>query len=232
MVTSVPSWMSSSAITLNAHGRLLLERQCVGRAEQRTAGEPVWTSSPWYSCSISCRLANMSLIVVGIDGLWHSLFVAAGRCICGAICCVRLLPMEVPRLRELQSSPRLTWETVGGDCGAIYKLVPTGTLRLKREAYPGVVHGVANRRCHGAPGFQTLVWFSVLWLRTLFLPAAATPFLLTSQPPQTPLPHPQTPQPQPPLPLLPLPLQSLLPRSPGPVAISVAAPSLCGGPAR
>uniref|UniRef100_A0A182IMR1 ATP-dependent RNA helicase n=1 Tax=Anopheles atroparvus TaxID=41427 RepID=A0A182IMR1_ANOAO len=107
---------------------------------------------------------------------------------------------------------------------AIYKLVPTGTLRLKREAYPGVVHGVANRRCHGAPGFQALVWFSVLWLRTLFLPAVAAPFLLPSQPPQTPLPHPQ------PLPLLPplpplTPLQSLLPRSPGPVAIAVAAPS-------
>uniref|UniRef100_A0A182XTI1 Uncharacterized protein n=1 Tax=Anopheles quadriannulatus TaxID=34691 RepID=A0A182XTI1_ANOQN len=46
IVTSVPSWISSSAITLNAHGKLLLERQCVGKAEQRTAGDPVCTSSP------------------------------------------------------------------------------------------------------------------------------------------------------------------------------------------
>ena len=40
-------------LTLNATGSVLLERQCVGSAEQRNPGEPVFTSSPGCSAKIS-----------------------------------------------------------------------------------------------------------------------------------------------------------------------------------
>lgn len=68
MVTIVPSWMSSRATTLKAHGRLLLDLQWVGRVEQRTEGEPVVTSSPWYSWRSSCRFAYISWMICVCSG--------------------------------------------------------------------------------------------------------------------------------------------------------------------
>lgn len=68
IVTIVPSGMSSKATTLKAHGRLLFDRQWFGSAEQRIDGEPVVTSSPWYSCSSSWRFWYMSFMIeVPID---------------------------------------------------------------------------------------------------------------------------------------------------------------------
>ena len=67
-VTNVPSIISSRATTLNATGRDLFDRQCDGRAEHKTAGLPVCTSSPWYSCRASCSQSVPGTAVVAGDG--------------------------------------------------------------------------------------------------------------------------------------------------------------------
>lgn len=88
MITSVPSGISLSiVITLNAHGKLLLLRQCVGNTEQKMVGEPVCINSPWYSCSISKRRGkNSSIRWVGwLDDCCELLLVDFGDSGC---CCV------------------------------------------------------------------------------------------------------------------------------------------------
>lgn len=45
----VPSWTSPSATTLNATGKVLFDRQCVGSVEQTMWGDPVRVSSPGCS---------------------------------------------------------------------------------------------------------------------------------------------------------------------------------------
>lgn len=52
----VPSWTSPSATTLNATGRVLLDRQWVGSVEQTMWGEPVRVSSP------GCSAINESIV--------------------------------------------------------------------------------------------------------------------------------------------------------------------------
>lgn len=61
-VTTVPSPTSPNATTLKATGSVLLDRQCVGRAEHKKYGLPVRTSSPgcsactsWMRCSVHQR---------------------------------------------------------------------------------------------------------------------------------------------------------------------------------
>lgn len=60
--------MSSRATTLKAHGRLLFDLQWFGSVEQRIEGDPVVTSSPWYSWRSSWRFWYMSFMIdVPID---------------------------------------------------------------------------------------------------------------------------------------------------------------------
>ena len=67
IVTRVPSVTSSSATTLKATGKDLLDLQWVGKALQRIAGLPVCTRSPWQALSVSWMALKLS-IPIGPSG--------------------------------------------------------------------------------------------------------------------------------------------------------------------
>lgn len=62
----VPSWTSPSATTLNATGRVLFDRQWVGRVEQTMCGEPVRVSSP--GCSAMSESIVLSAKFSAVSG--------------------------------------------------------------------------------------------------------------------------------------------------------------------